>query len=243
MHVLQSPQSEVHPNDSASVVDGDGSILENYAHKKGLSIPAGPGAPLADDGTYVFKFRTPSGRTHRFQSRHDSIQHLREVVAGKLAIDPFFTEYTATFGEEHADPNDFHMSYTDEDGDSVLMTTDSDVFDAVKVARAGKLERVVLVIHGGKGWTDAENRGEDKAREASARAAKETKDIEQAEADAEDAPAVSREASKPARREAPVDDAIFGVPKDLLLPASIGVLAAVIVGVFAVSRLTSSSHY
>ena len=30
-----------------------------------------------DDGTYVFKSRTPSGRTHRFQSRHDDVKHLR----------------------------------------------------------------------------------------------------------------------------------------------------------------------
>lgn len=243
MRILQSPQSEVHPNDSASVVDGDNnSILDNYASRKGISLPTGLGAgSIVDDGTYVFKFRTPSGRTHRFQSRHDDIQHLREIVAGKLAIDPFFTEHAQGAGEESPDPNDFHMSYTDEDGDSVLMSTDSDVTDAVKVARKANLERVVLVVQGGKAWTEG-NKGEDKAKEVSAAAAKEILEVELAEAEADDSPALFADVPK-VPKHPDDDDTIFGIPKDLLLPASIGVLAAVIIGVFTVSKLTAPSHY
>ncbi|KAJ3511152.1 hypothetical protein NMY22_g15742 [Coprinellus aureogranulatus] len=127
---LRSPGSEVHPNDSASVVDDDNVSSISYSRKR-----AG-GAPIpVDDGTYVFKFRTPSGRTHRFQSRHDDIEHLREIIAGKLAIDPFFTDLKTTEGSEHPDPNDFLLAYTDADGDTVLMTSDDDVADAA--ARVG----------------------------------------------------------------------------------------------------------
>ena len=155
-HLQQSPRSEVHPNDSASVVDEDsGSVLESYSRKKGVTIPGGTAPLPVDDGTYVFKFRTPSGRTHRFQSRHDDVEHLREIVAGKLATDPFFTEFKSPDGAVHPDPNDFLLSYTDTDGDTVVITSDDDVTDAVKIARAGGTDRVVLYIQGGKGWTEA----------------------------------------------------------------------------------------
>jgi hypothetical protein len=71
---LHSPHSEVHPNDSASVMDDESDI--SYSNQKGApSI----NAPLpVDDGTYVFKFRTPSGRAHRFQSRHMTISNIFE---------------------------------------------------------------------------------------------------------------------------------------------------------------------
>lgn len=69
-HLQQSPHSDLHPNDSASVVDDEDhmSALSGLPMKKGVSVPAAPVIPIhVEDGTYVFKFRTPSGRTHRFQ--------------------------------------------------------------------------------------------------------------------------------------------------------------------------------
>ncbi|TFK23102.1 CBS and PB1 domain-containing protein [Coprinopsis marcescibilis] len=258
LHLQQSPHSEVHPNDSASVVDDDNGSVLSYSKKRGVQVPLGGTPVQVEDGTYVFKFRTPSGRTHRFQSRYDDVQHLREIVAGKLAIDPFFTQATPAAGEETADPNDFHLSYTDEDGDSVLMTTDSDVADAVKIARVNKVERVVLCIQGGKGWAEVVGRGEERAREVSALAAKEEREVEKDEKEKAkveeqvEVENVSPKAESPVpahvpavapRREVqqPQDD-VMGIPKDLLLPASIGVLAAVIVGVFTISRLTSNQY-
>ncbi|KAF8322439.1 hypothetical protein F5887DRAFT_1147972 [Amanita rubescens] len=157
LHLQQSPYSAVHSNDSASVVDEDsGSVLESYARKKGVTIPGGATPLPVDDGTYVFKFRTPSDRTHRFKSRHDDVEHLREIVAGKLATDPFFTELKSSEGATPPDPNDFLLSYTDTDGDSVIITSDNDVTDAVKIARTGGTDRVLLDIQGGKGWAEAE---------------------------------------------------------------------------------------
>ncbi|EAU93401.2 CBS and PB1 domain-containing protein [Coprinopsis cinerea okayama7 len=247
MHLAQSPHSEVHPNDSASVVDDDNGSMLSYSRKKGVSVPLGSAPVQPDDGTYVFKFRTPSGRTHRFQSRHDDIQLLREIVAGKLAIDPFFTEFTGNPGDEVPDPNDFHLSYTDDDGDSVLMTTDSDVADAVTIARNHNQQRVVLFIQGGKGWAEAGDKSEAKAQEVSAAALKEVKEVEKAEEEAEDTPLVQTppKATTPPTRGVvhnPQEE-VFGIPKDLLLPASIGALAVVIIGVFTISRLTAPSHY
>ncbi|KAK2462070.1 hypothetical protein APHAL10511_006533 [Amanita phalloides] len=240
-HLQQSPHSEVHPNDSASVVDEDsGSVLEGYARKKGISVLGGAAPLPVDDGTYVFKFHTPSGRTHRFQSRHDDVKHLREIVAGKLATDPFFTEFKPSEqGAVHPDPNDFLLSYTDTDGDTVVVTSDNDVTDAVTIARAKGTDRVVLHVQGGKDWAEASaNKSEAKIPEILIPVQQEVKEAEKA------APIPTLEAPPQASASPPQPqgEEIFGIPKDLLLPASIGVLAAVIVGVFTISRLTSSQY-
>lgn len=233
----QSPHSEVHPNDSASVIDEE-SALEGYPRKRKATIPTITGATSTvpvDDGTYVFKVRTPSGRTHRFQARHDSVEILREIVQGKLVTDPFFTEFAGS-PSERPDPEDFTLSYTDADGDTVLITSDTDIADAVKIARSAGLDRVVLFIQGGKHWIDAgAEKSEAKAAEANAAAKEDEKAVEKAEAVAVPEPAVT---PPPRAYTPPQEELVMGIPKDLLLPASIGALAVVIVAVFTIARLT-----
>ena len=244
-HLLQSPHSELHPNDSASVVDEDeGSVLDGYPKKKmGADTASLTGAappPPVDDGTYVFKFRTPSGRTHRFQARHDHVENLREIVAGKLATDPYFTQFSAE--EEGAlppDPTNFQLSYTDADGDIVLITSDSDVSDAVKIARNAHEDRVVLFVQGGKGWeTATAEKSAKQAAEVAAAAQEETKAIEKAEVPVVTPPALPEHHFAPPVPVHVPEEKVLGIPKDLLLPASIGALAAVIMGVFTISRLS-----
>jgi hypothetical protein len=240
--VQQSPQSEVHPNDSASVVD-DSSVLEGLP-RKGINIPSISGAApsaVADDGTYVFKFRTPSGNTHRFQSRHDNVEHLRDIVAGKLAQDSFFLEFNPKGADDTIpDPLDFRLTYTDSDGDTVLITSDDDVTDAVKNARNAGVDRVVLTIQGGRGWADTAEKSETKAAASAAAALQEVKEVEKVERTETPTPLPEYAAMAPP---APVHviaapDDIFGIPRDMVLPASIGALAVVIIAVFTVSRLT-----
>ncbi|KAF9243807.1 CBS-domain-containing protein [Melanogaster broomeanus] len=237
--IQQSPHSEVHPNDSASVVDDDHeSALNVYPRKKvGHSIPSITGAASSvpiDDGTYVFKFRTPSGRTHRFQARHDSVETLREIVCGKLATDPFFTSYDGA-PDQRPDPMDFLLSYTDADADTVLITSDSDIADAVKIARTAGSDRVVLFVQGGKHWDEAgADKSEAKAAEVAAAAREEIQAVEKTEA-APEPVVVLPPAKVPIP---PQQDLVMGIPKDLLLPASIGALTVVIMAVFTISRLT-----
>jgi len=238
--VMDSPHSEVHPNDSASMVDDDEEASQPPARTNAQSASlTGASKTLAsslpvDDGTYVFKFRTPSGRTHRFQARDDNIENLHDIVAGKLALDPFFTEWNLPEGgSSKPDPLDFQLQYTDTDGDIVVMSSDSDVQDAVKIARAANVERVVLNIHGGKNWNEAgASQSDIKAKEIAEVASKELKEVEKAESLIETAPPTHVHTNTPSM------DAIFGIPRDLLLPASIGALAVVVIGVFTISRLT-----
>jgi hypothetical protein len=234
-HLAQSPFSEVHPNDSASVIDDEGSVLDGYPRGKGPA-PAIVGAvdtsvPV-EDGTYVFKFRTPSGRTHRFQARDDNLENLRDIVGGKLATDPFFVDVDPL--QPKSDPFDFQLSYTDADGDAVLMTADNDVADAVKIARNAQVDRVVLFVQGER-WVVAE-----KAEVKAAAVIEEEKVIEQietslpAEGIVSAPPAVVHLPSAP-----PQPELLMGIPKDLVLPASIGALAVAVIAVFTISRLSS----
>lgn len=247
-HVQQSPHSEVHPNDSASVVGEDDehdSVIIGF--KRPEHVPSVTGPPLdvppVDDGTYVFKFRTPSGRTHRFQARHDNIENLRDIVGGKLATDPFFTGFKSEDPDMlPPDPMDFLLSYTDADGDIVLITSDDDVTDAVKMARSTNSDRVVLFIQGGKGWSDIIQKSAQQAAEVKAAAQQEMKEVEKVEkveVPSSEGIIAPFHAPAPVTPHVPSEELVLGIPKDLLLPASIGALAVVILSIFTISRLTS----
>lgn len=238
---LRSP--EVGPNDSASVMDDDAaSGIDFPSMRRGVSSLNGSlavPASIVDDGTYVFKFSTPSKRTHRFQARHDDVEHLREIIIGKLETDPFFTA-PATDGDAANVPvvSDFQMYYKDADGDNVYISSSEDMSDAVTVARNARVDRVVLYLHGGSSW-----------------------DVAKSEPMAETKPAMPTEVSaatpapelvsgppiaeemKPTKAEGrsqstSSSDEVFGIPRDMILPASIGALAVVIVAIFTISRLS-----
>jgi hypothetical protein len=116
----------------------------------------------------------------------------------------------------------------------VLMTSDSDVTDAVKIARDRGVDRVVLIVQGGRGWVDVgAGKSEDKPAATAAAAQKESKEVEKSEATLPDA----FQSTPPVPGHGSPTDEFFGIPRDLLLPASIGALAVAIVGIFTISRL------
>jgi hypothetical protein len=258
---MTSPISEVMPGDSASVQE---EASELGGAKQGGAASSVAAAPvIVDDGTYIFKFRTPSGRTHRFQARHDSYELLRDIVAGKLQSDPFFSPSAAKpldSGEDAVaqeqvsvqvhlpDPNAFTLSYTDDEGDLVTMTADGDVADAVRIAKGQKSDRVVLLVDGGKVWEEAaRDLGGDAAVQKLKTIEKETvgvekeeEKLESPEADPAEEPTFGQKGTvhsytKPISR--PGEELVGGVlPKDMVLPAAIGFLGVVILGVFIASR-------
>lgn len=245
---VTSPISEVMPNDSASAVDENAS---DVGGKPGASSVAPAPLPV-DDGTYVFKFRTPSGRTHRFQARHDSYELLRDIVHGKLVNDPFFSSDNVPEGTSiHLpDPATFSLSYTDDEGDLVTMTADGDVADAVRIARGQKSDRVVLLVDGGKVWEDAaRDIGGETAVEKLKEVETEVKGVEKEEehmveksADPAHEPTYGQKGTVHSHGPSPGTpggpaELIGGVlPKDMVLPAAIGFLGVVILGVFIASR-------
>ena len=250
--------SEVHPNDSASVVGAN--TQDGHSGLDG-------GSADADDGTYLFKFVTPSGRVHRFQARYDSFETIHEIVCIKLAGDPFFTHSQSTapsaastghlssaFDEDGRlpmqiftppmpstsqasvpDVNDFNLAYKDDEDDLVLITADSDVMDAVKVARHQNRDRVLLVLQGGKSWDEAVARDGSYGKSATSSAATAENRRRQRELAEQQMRSVQKEEnSRPEKQD---DDLIFGfLPKDLALPAAIGFLGVAVIAAVSITR-------
>lgn len=238
---VTSPISEVMPGDSASAINEQISDLGDSKLGPGASSVA-PALPV-DDGTYVFKFKTPSGRTHRFQARYDNYELLRDIVFGKLETDPFFDK-PADETAHVPDPSVFVLSYTDDEGDLVDITADGDVQDAVNIARGQKTDRIVLFLNGGKNWEQAaRDKGGEKAVQELKDAETKAEGIDDAEdklKDESNDPAVTPALGAKgvhAHNIVGKDELLFGVlPKEMALPAAIGFLGIVIVGVFAASR-------
>ncbi|GAA5997035.1 uncharacterized protein JCM10292_006163 [Rhodotorula paludigena] len=233
------------------------------AHASSVGGSQVPQAPIVDDGTYLFKFVAPGGSTHRFQARYDSHEFVLDIVAGKLSSDPFFAVPSAPAPSEDAatavaapqpDPRDFQLSYRDDDGDLVLMTADRDVVDAVETAKREGKDRVVLHVSGGASWKAALDaqaaaaQAQDRAPPQPSIAKKlvvveegdEEKVLEEEDEEVKgegDAAPVSKRKSARKAPAAGDDELVAGfLPKEYLLPASIGFLGVVIAGVFIASR-------
>lgn len=233
--------SDVHPNDSASGVGEGGSTLDV------------PTSSETDDGTYLFKFVTPSGRVHRFQARYDSFETIHEIVLIKLAGDPFFSSVPVSHSAlaepirsdvddedrlplhiftppmpsapqaNPPDVKDFTLAYKDDDDDLVLITTDSDVMDSVKVARHQCRDRVLLVLQGGRTWDEAvakQGLHGGHATVSFATAANRQRQREMADVQAR---SVQSSEDREKGQGTPPSDALFGIiPRDMALPAAIG---------------------
>ncbi|BGP37094.1 hypothetical protein JCM10450v2_001002 [Rhodotorula kratochvilovae] len=256
---VDTPGSELFPGDSASVIHDDASDVGGGVARRipaassvgaSQAASAAAAAPIVDDGTYLFKFVAPGGTTHRFQARYDSHEFLTDIVAGKLGSDPFFSSPTdAEDAAAKPEPSDFQLSYRDDDGDLVLITADGDVADAVATAKKQGKDRVVLHVSGGPSWKAALA-----AREPAQPAPAVTKKlvvVEEEEGDEAAAPAPTDDAEdaapkrRPARKAAAGgdDDLVAGVlPKEYLLPASIGFLGVVIATVFIASRASGAAR-
>ncbi|GAA6005252.1 hypothetical protein JCM10207_002914 [Rhodosporidiobolus poonsookiae] len=260
--VPDTPGSELFPGDSASVIhDDNASDLGGGVRRvPGASSVGGVSSqqlPIVDDGTYLFKFVAPGGTNHRFQARYDSHEFLVDIVSGKLASDPFFTAASsapapAAEGEEPVaapvvpDSRDFQLSYRDDDGDLVLMSADGDVTDAVQTAKKQGKDRVVLHVSGGPTWKAALAAQEPKAEEKVPAVSTTKKLVVVEEGDEAEQDEEEEKPAPPRKRKAKAaqDDELIGgvLPKEYLLPASIGFLGVVIATVFIASRSSGAAR-
>jgi hypothetical protein len=122
------------------------------------------------------------------------------------------------------------------------MTTDGDIADAVRIARSQKSDRVVIYISGGKAWEQAAKDLSPQAvevlKEAETVNANDEQILEDKAADPALAPTYGQ-SEKVHSHSKPVIGAaetVLGLPKDMLLPASVGFLGVVILGVFLIGR-------
>lgn len=123
--------AELTPGDSASVVQDDNhSTVSSHLNN-----------------TFSFKFNY-GNKTHRFRHDSSNFQGLLEVIQQKIMVEHLsISQSYVAVGKEEGDNDWLTIAYLDDENDQVLMTCDSDLSDAVQIARKSGLDRVRLFVH------------------------------------------------------------------------------------------------
>lgn len=147
---------------------------------------------------FSFKFKSPSGRNHRLTVVPNAgVSALRNAISDKLSVaDVGFVS------------DKFAVSYIDDEGDIVAITSDQDLIDAVMITRRVGLDKADLFIH------HPDNEVEQVK-----------KPVQQKLEDSVEIPPKSVE-----------KELIPGVSNDMLLPGAIAALTAAVVVAFTLGR-------
>ncbi|KAJ8658366.1 hypothetical protein O0I10_006051 [Lichtheimia ornata] len=152
--------SEVMPGDSTSVANADDNRSTVSSH--------------AAAGTFAFKFNYGS-KAHRFRCEYSSYAVVRDHVRQKIMPDhlSLSQSYVKVDAEEqeHDGDNWLNIAYLDDEDDEVLMTCDSDLQDAVELARKQGHDRVRLFVHDALAEQQQQQQQQKAAEEAAAAAA------------------------------------------------------------------------
>ncbi|KAE8313268.1 hypothetical protein BDV41DRAFT_576986 [Aspergillus transmontanensis] len=217
-------RDSVLPNESASHHGGDEHSEYIDHHHHGEHVP------------FPFKFKAPSGRVHRVNVLTSAgIADLVAQVTAKLGSEADAVGGAATCEEGKLSNTGYALSYLDNEGDTVSITTDQDLADAVTLARQLRRDKVDLFVH------DPTQPPIPATLEPQPAPVKpvEEKPSPIPEEQLSEEPYVSKPRSQTFSSHHPEEQFIAGVPNDLLLPGAIVTLAAVIAGVFVLSRATS----
>lgn len=227
----------VAPGDSASHVGMESSPIHSaVAHQSPGDVP------------FAFKFKAPSGRVHRLQvTANEGIAHFVEAVAAKLGGEVEAIGGVPQVEEGNLSSGGFALSYLDDEGDTVSITTDQDLLEAILLARHNHREKVDLFVHDPEKppVTVAAPQPEISAATPAASSApsqvrrRRTVDDDEEDEDSEEEDFATVRHRRKASNFVEQEQVIAGVPNELLLPGAIVTLAIVIVGVFTISRATS----
>lgn len=238
----------VAPGDSASHIG-----LDSPAHS---AITGGPMEQSPAELPFAFKFKAPSGRVHRLQVvAAQGIAAFVANVATKLGSDADVIGGVPMVEDGSVGVSGFALSYLDDEGDSVSITTDQDLLEAILMARQGLRDKVDLFVHDPS--QPPVNAAPHSTLElptppASSAIMSDTRrrrapisEIDEEDESEEDdySTVRRRKAARGGNRSAPVEkEVIAGVPNELLLPGAIFTLAVVIAGIFTITRLSSNNR-
>ncbi|KAI0464819.1 hypothetical protein LJB42_000029 [Komagataella kurtzmanii] len=114
---------EIQPSDSVS--------FSGNSHSRTLNVDY--------NSPFSFKLRTPVGRTHRVSLKPmEGICQLRSIISSKFNN----IERQLLIAEDA-----FAISYIDDEGDLISVTTDQDLLDCVYISKLDHKEKVDLLIH------------------------------------------------------------------------------------------------
>ncbi|KAJ4300707.1 hypothetical protein N0V90_002795 [Kalmusia sp. IMI 367209] len=220
------------PNDSASHVGNS---------PDASALGGAPATPL-EDTPFAFKFKAPSGRVHRLQVVASAgIEELISSVAAKLGSEVDALGGAPTFEDGKISKSGFALSYLDNEGDTVSITTNEDLVEAISLSRLAHREKVDLFVH------DPEKPPLPATVEPQPALPKpvtppESVMRERKQFFDDDEEEQVRPKARSQSALAKQEEIIAGVPNDLLLPGAIATLAVVIVAVFALGRASGSNR-
>lgn len=135
---LMDRVDSVLPNESASHNGGDDS------HSELLDPPSAS----PEDAPFPFKFKAPSGRVHRLQViASEGMTELIASVTAKLGGEIDAVGGPASFQDSKMGLEGYALSYLDNEGDTVSITNDTDLLDAITLARRSHRDKVDLFVH------------------------------------------------------------------------------------------------
>jgi hypothetical protein len=212
------------PNDSASHHGDERSEVASQHHTE-------PAAPTP----FPFKFKAPSGRVHRVNVlTTNGVTDLVSQVTAKLGKELEAVGGEATVEEGRLSNTGYALSYMDNEGDTVSITTDQDMTDAIDLARRVHHDKVDLFVHDPSQPPIPATLDPQPAVKIMTPV--EEQSVFEEPAQEESPVAKARVQQQAAPSHSSDEQLIAGVPNDLLLPGAIVTLAAVIAGVFILSR-------
>jgi len=229
-----------------SVAPGDSASHNGVPDTDEQSALAG----AIEDTPFAFKFKAPSGRVHRLQIvAAAGMSELISVVAEKLGNEVDSIGGVPTFDDGRLGRAGFALSYLDNEGDTVSLTTDHDLLEAITLAKAAHKDKVDLFVHDVDKPAMAATLDPQPALaipptppESQVRPRKQRYE---ADADGEEEDTMPNHVSERSRKERkaappkPQEQIIQGVPNEMLVPGAIAVLGVVVVITFAVARASS----
>ena len=239
--LLSRPNAErvdsVQPHESASH-NGDDDRSESPEETPSASM---------EDSPFPFKFKAPSGRVHRLQvtasaGMEDLVSNLNAKLGGE--IDAVGGEAIVENGRLTA--SGYALSYLDNEGDTVSITTDQDLLDAITLSRQNHREKVDLFVHDPEKPPMSATVDPQPAMSRPLTPPPSTLKGRSFHDDEDEMVTPVKRERKPisqAKQQQPQqqpDQLVAGVPNELLLPGAIVTLAVVIIGVFTISRASRS---
>lgn len=219
----------VQPHESASH-NGDDS------HSDIAEIPF-PSSTV-EDSPFPFKFKAPSGRVHRLQvTASAGMAELITNVTAKLG-----SEVNAIGGEPSLEDgklgkSGYALSYLDNEGDTVSITTDQDLLDAISLSRKNHLDKVDLFVHDPEkppiSATVDPHPALSKPLTPPPSTVRERRKVHE---DGDEIETPVKRGRKEVAQTKQQEQLVGGIPNDLLLPGAVVTLAVVIVAVFTFSR-------
>ncbi|KKZ64692.1 hypothetical protein EMCG_09415 [[Emmonsia] crescens] len=238
-------RSVMSPDISRSHGDRENSVLPNESAShhgdEAASDVLEPRLAHSEDTPFPFKFKAPSGRVHRLHVTPSAgVADLVSQVSLKLGAEVEAVGGNAVVEDGKMSHMGYALSYMDSEGDTVSITTDQDLWDAINLARRANRDKVDLFVH------DPEKQpiiappappASEPQPAVSKPATPPESVLRSATAeDDEQSSNVEHEKTQTLARPPPAEQLINGVPNELILPGAIVTLAAAIVGVFILSR-------